>query len=199
MLTFRHVLPLFGIGALLAAACNDDKALAEWCVIKHHEALPQEIPGYHQAIAVDGEGRVHVAAPSLHIVREPGGSWSREEEAFGASYFGEVALAASGPGVVVAHTADGLRVARGASGAWTTIFDRSYEQCSGHPYVERVEAAEDGAVLLASSEGEAVSVSPYTGEVLGKARLEGPVSLPPIVADGTVYFLTDDGDLVAYR
>lgn len=153
MLTFRLVIPLLGVRALLAAACNDDEALASWCVIKHHEALPQELPGYQRAIAVDGEGRVHVAAPSLHIVREPGGSWSREEEAFGAGYFGEVALAASGPGVVVAHTADGLRVARGASGAWTTLFDRSYEQCSGHPYVERVEAAEDGAVLLASSEG----------------------------------------------
>jgi outer membrane protein assembly factor BamB len=54
-------------------------------------------------------------------------------------------------------------------------------------------------LLVASSRRDIMSVSPYTGEVLGKARLEGPVSLPPIVADGTVYFLTDDGDLVAYR
>jgi outer membrane protein assembly factor BamB len=54
-------------------------------------------------------------------------------------------------------------------------------------------------LLLASSEGEVVSVSPYTGEVLGKASLPGPVTVPPAVADGIVYFLTDGGALVAYR
>jgi outer membrane protein assembly factor BamB len=54
-------------------------------------------------------------------------------------------------------------------------------------------------LLLASSEAEVVSVSPYTGEVLGRVALDGPVSLPPVVADGTVYLLTDRGDLLAYR
>lgn len=54
-------------------------------------------------------------------------------------------------------------------------------------------------LLLTSSEGEVVSVSPYTGEVLGKATLPGSAGLPPIVADGTAYFLTDDGELLAYR
>lgn len=54
-------------------------------------------------------------------------------------------------------------------------------------------------LLVASNQSDIMTVSPYTGEVLGKARLQGPVSLPPIVADGTVYLLTDDGDLVAYR
>jgi outer membrane protein assembly factor BamB len=54
-------------------------------------------------------------------------------------------------------------------------------------------------LLLASSEGEVVSVSPYTGEILGKASLAGPVTVPPVVADGTVFFLTDDGELLAYR
>ncbi|MEK0083812.1 PQQ-binding-like beta-propeller repeat protein [Benzoatithermus flavus] len=54
-------------------------------------------------------------------------------------------------------------------------------------------------LLLASSEGEVASVSPYTGEVLGRTSLAGAVSVPPIVADGTVYFLTDGGELLAYR
>lgn len=54
-------------------------------------------------------------------------------------------------------------------------------------------------LLLASSEGEIASVSPYTGEALGKTSLPGGVSVPPIVADGTVFFLTDGGDLLAYR
>jgi outer membrane protein assembly factor BamB len=54
-------------------------------------------------------------------------------------------------------------------------------------------------LLLASSEGEVVSVSPYTGEILGKASLAGPVTVPPVVAEGTVFFLTDDAELLAYR
>jgi outer membrane protein assembly factor BamB len=54
-------------------------------------------------------------------------------------------------------------------------------------------------LLMGSSQGEVVSVSPYTGEVLGRTSLPGPVTLPPIVADGTVYFLTDGGVLLAYR
>ena len=54
-------------------------------------------------------------------------------------------------------------------------------------------------LVLASSDGEAVSVSPYTGEVLGRIKLPGGVSVPPLVAGGTLYFLTDGGDLVAYR
>ncbi len=54
-------------------------------------------------------------------------------------------------------------------------------------------------LLVAGSEGDLLSVSPYTGEVLGKARVGGPVSLPPVAADGTVYFLTDEGELLAFR
>ncbi len=54
-------------------------------------------------------------------------------------------------------------------------------------------------LILAGSTGEAVSLSPYTGEILGRLRLPGPVSLPPVVADGTLYLLTNGGELLAYR
>lgn len=54
-------------------------------------------------------------------------------------------------------------------------------------------------LLAASSLSEVASISPYTGELLGKAPLAGPVSLPPVVAGGVVYFLTDGGELLAYR
>jgi outer membrane protein assembly factor BamB len=54
-------------------------------------------------------------------------------------------------------------------------------------------------LLLAGSHGEAVSLSPYTGEVLGRLDLPGPVRIAPIVADGTVYMLTERGELLAYR
>jgi outer membrane protein assembly factor BamB len=54
-------------------------------------------------------------------------------------------------------------------------------------------------LLIAGTSGEALSVSPYTGEVLGRVPLPGPVGLPPIAAAGTVYLLTDEGELVAFR
>lgn len=54
-------------------------------------------------------------------------------------------------------------------------------------------------LILAGSTGEAISLSPYTGEILGRLRLPGPVSLPPVVADGTLYLLTNGGELLAYR
>jgi outer membrane protein assembly factor BamB len=54
-------------------------------------------------------------------------------------------------------------------------------------------------LLLASSGGKVASVSPYTGEILGMTNVGGPVSLPPVVADRTVFFLTDEAQLLAYR
>lgn len=54
-------------------------------------------------------------------------------------------------------------------------------------------------LLLAGSHGYVVAISPYTGKVIGYDRLSAGVSVPPIAADGTVYFLTDDADLLAYR
>ena len=54
-------------------------------------------------------------------------------------------------------------------------------------------------LLVASSEGELVTLSPQTGEQLGSVAIGGGVSVPPAVADGTVFFLTDDAELVAFR
>jgi hypothetical protein len=42
-------------------------------------------------------------------------------------------------------------------------------------------------------------MSPYNGEILGRIALDGPVVLPPVAADGTVYLLTEDADLLASR
>ena len=54
-------------------------------------------------------------------------------------------------------------------------------------------------LILAGSNEVALSVSPYTGDLLGSIELPDPVLIPPAVANRTVYFLTDDGDLIAYR
>jgi outer membrane protein assembly factor BamB len=54
-------------------------------------------------------------------------------------------------------------------------------------------------LLVTGSAGEALAVSPYTGKILGRKSMPDSVSLPPVVADGSIYFLTDDAELVSYR
>ncbi|MEE8535810.1 MAG: PQQ-binding-like beta-propeller repeat protein [Kiloniellales bacterium] len=54
-------------------------------------------------------------------------------------------------------------------------------------------------LIVAGSEGEAISISPYTGQVLGLVDLPGGAAVAPVVADGGLYFLTDGGTLVALR
>ncbi|MBI3452965.1 MAG: PQQ-binding-like beta-propeller repeat protein [Rhodospirillales bacterium] len=56
-----------------------------------------------------------------------------------------------------------------------------------------------GKLFLANSRGEGVMVSPQSGEILDRLSLPGGVSVPPVVANNTVYVLTDDGNLVALR
>lgn len=54
-------------------------------------------------------------------------------------------------------------------------------------------------LVLTNSSGEAVSLSPYTGEALGRLQLSSSTHLPPIVANATMYILSDNGELTAYR
>lgn len=54
-------------------------------------------------------------------------------------------------------------------------------------------------LILTSSDGRMVAVSPYKGTLISQEKLTGPASLPPIVAGGTIYVLADDGKLSAYR
>ncbi|MDZ4866720.1 MAG: PQQ-binding-like beta-propeller repeat protein [Alphaproteobacteria bacterium] len=54
-------------------------------------------------------------------------------------------------------------------------------------------------LIALSSEGFAVSISPYTGEVLGRVDIPDKAFIAPVVADGIVYLLTDDGRLTALK
>ena len=54
-------------------------------------------------------------------------------------------------------------------------------------------------LVLAGSTKEAVAVSPYTGKILGTQKLSGAASVAPVVADRTVFLVTDDGSLLALR
>lgn len=54
-------------------------------------------------------------------------------------------------------------------------------------------------LFVVSSHGYMLTISPYTGEVLSGTKLPGPAVIPPIVVNQTVYLLTDEGELIAYR
>ena len=54
-------------------------------------------------------------------------------------------------------------------------------------------------LVIASSSGQAVAISPYSGKILGSENLPDGISVPPVVAGDTVYFLADDATLVAFR
>jgi outer membrane protein assembly factor BamB len=54
-------------------------------------------------------------------------------------------------------------------------------------------------LFLTSSRGDAVALAPADGQTLAALTLSGPAVLPPVVANRTIYVLTDDGDLVALR
>ncbi|MDA0708444.1 MAG: PQQ-binding-like beta-propeller repeat protein, partial [Proteobacteria bacterium] len=54
-------------------------------------------------------------------------------------------------------------------------------------------------VIVTSSHGYAVTLSPYTGEVTGGMDLPDDAEMGPIVADSVLYFLLKDGEIVAMR
>lgn len=54
-------------------------------------------------------------------------------------------------------------------------------------------------LVIVSSVGDAVSVSPYTGEIMGRIDLPDGTLIAPIVADETLYVLTNDAELIALK
>lgn len=54
-------------------------------------------------------------------------------------------------------------------------------------------------LILASSEGEAVAISPIDGTTVSEISIADGAFIAPIVARDTVYILTDGGKLTAYR
>ncbi|MGH6889774.1 MAG: PQQ-binding-like beta-propeller repeat protein [Rhizomicrobium sp.] len=54
-------------------------------------------------------------------------------------------------------------------------------------------------LILVSSSGKAVSLSPYSGELMGRVDIPDGTYIAPVVANGTLYILTNDAQLVAMR
>ncbi|MFW2830043.1 PQQ-binding-like beta-propeller repeat protein [Sphingomonas sp. ID0503] len=56
-----------------------------------------------------------------------------------------------------------------------------------------------GRLILASSDGRMANIDPETGSIQNEVKVKGSVSLSPVVANDTLFILTDDGRLSAWR
>jgi outer membrane protein assembly factor BamB len=56
-----------------------------------------------------------------------------------------------------------------------------------------------GKLYLVSIHGSLLSVDPQNGEIIGEQNLGSPVSLPPLVAQDTLFILTDNGNVMAFK
>ena len=54
-------------------------------------------------------------------------------------------------------------------------------------------------LIIAGSNEEALAVSPYNGRILGVVEMPDRVTVAPIIAGGSVYFLADNAQLIAYK
>jgi outer membrane protein assembly factor BamB len=73
------------------------------------------------------------------------------------------------------------------------------EDTSSDPIVWSGPVLVSDRLILVSSSGYAASVSPYTGTLLGQIEIPSGAYIAPIVANDTLYILTNDAELVALR
>jgi outer membrane protein assembly factor BamB len=84
--------------------------------------------------------------------------------------------------------------------AWVNQLPRyADEEKSRDPIIWRGPVLAGDRLLLGGSNQLAISVSPYTGKILGTQKLSDKAAVEPVVAGGTLYFVTDDGSLIALR
>lgn len=57
----------------------------------------------------------------------------------------------------------------------------------------------NGVLWLASKDGQLAGVDAATGRVTGQMNIGGPVYVPPVVAQGKMFVITDDAKLVAFN
>ncbi|MCB0376348.1 MAG: PQQ-binding-like beta-propeller repeat protein, partial [Sinomicrobium sp.] len=56
-----------------------------------------------------------------------------------------------------------------------------------------------GRLIAVSTDGQMVEIQADTGKVVNKTKLDRSVTIAPIVAGDTLYLLSSDGTLMAYR
>lgn len=88
---------------------------------------------------------------------------------------------------------------QGGDVRWIAQLSRFEEGDKEKPVVWTGPVLAGGRLVVASSKGMMMEISPQTGKVLRQTELPGEVTIPPLVVDNTLLLLTQSGKLVAYR
>lgn len=73
------------------------------------------------------------------------------------------------------------------------------EDNKDHPIIWAGPVLVSDRLVLISSHATAVSLSPYTGQLLGRVEIPGGAFIAPVVANGTLYIYTNRAELVALK
>ena len=82
---------------------------------------------------------------------------------------------------------------------WVTPLTQYQDESRKKPVLWSGPVLAGDRLLIGGTLGELLALSPYTGEVLGKLEVRDPVRLGPVIANRTIYVLTDSGRLIALR
>jgi outer membrane protein assembly factor BamB len=144
-------------------------------------------------------GRVYAISHSGRMVsidlRTGGRAWDREVGGVNTPWVaGEFVYVLSNESRLLCLTRNAGRV------RWVTQLPRyPGDDSSGRPITWTGPVLASDRLIVSGSHGEILSVSPYTGEILGKLTFDAGVTVSPVVAGETLLFLTDYGTLVALR
>ena len=101
---------------------------------------------------------------------------------------------------VVTGTADVVCLERDTGKVkWVTPLTQYEDEKRRRPILWAGPVLAGDRLLVGGSTGDLLALSPYTGEIIGKIEVHGPIRLGPVVANRTVYVLTDSGKLIALR
>lgn len=90
--------------------------------------------------------------------------------------------------------------ARDGTAAWVADLPRWHNPTKQHGPIEWFGPVLAGERLVfAGTEKQAIAISPYDGKILGERRLPEAASLAPVIAAGTLFIVTADGSLLAFR
>jgi len=82
---------------------------------------------------------------------------------------------------------------------WVTPLSQYQDESRRKPMIWGGPVLASDRLLVGGSTGEMLSLSPYTGEIIGKLDMRSPLRLAPVVANRMVFVLTDSGRLIALR
>ncbi len=101
---------------------------------------------------------------------------------------------------VVSGSADVVAVERDTGKVkWVTPLTQYEDEKRRKPVLWAGPVLAGDRLLIGGSTGDLLALSPYTGEVMGKIEVRQPIRLGPVIANRTIYVLTDAGRLLALR